>query len=779
MVHCPRKNDRPSLWTQAVAALAMLVPVAAASAQCNNFSLSTTSGATIVPATTNIGNNCDDCMTAIALPFPVTLYGTAYTSANVSSNGNIQFTTNDAAYDNQCLPRPGTLGVAIVPHWDDLMTDGATNGIFTAVSGVSPNRIFTVEWRARYYSGGGSLNFAVRLFESNSLFDVTYGQLGQGGAGATVGVQHTSNPPTQFACNTAGLLSPGTRVTFTCYNGPSGVGGAFPNPVYACGSEGTTLLTVAVTPGTSPPSTGMTVTANLTTIGGAAAQPFYNNGSNGDAVANDNVWSYQFTVPPVVSPGDKILPYALADAQGRSTNGSIRLTVNACASTGPDVIVVNLTDVNYYGAIGNISAYAIGTDACNPGDLPVLWIQGGTQHPLIAQNLYRLKAGRFEQLGQSFLKHSFQSLNSPGCGTCVQPPMGGAQLGVGCSDVYGAGYNGSQGNLGPRSTVNATTGVYSWPPPPAPPAADVIGQRLQVYTADIDPALNAGALYFGEAQYVTADEAQWTYAGAPSINGLNNASYRRFTFANTTSAPSVVGPIRQTVPAIQAWKDNDPEVSLTVADYLDTSLPGPGIVARFWVGARATDNGNGTWHYEYAVFNLNADRCGGAFSIPVAPGVTVSNIGFHGVFAHSGEPFANTATNPNPWSGVVSDGSITWRCPQPFQPPNGSNANALRWGTMYNFRFDANIAPTAGSATVGLFKPGTPTSVTASGLVIPGDPCDACIGDTDCDGDTDSDDIVTFFAAWDQGNSAGDVDGDGDTDSDDIVVFFGAWDSGC
>ena len=98
---------------------------------------------------------------------------------------------------------------------------------------------------------------------------------------------------------------------------------------------------------------------------------------------------------------------------------------------------------------------------------------------------------------------------------------------------------------------------------------------------------------------------------------------------------------------------------------------------------------------------------------------------------------------------------------------------------MYNFRFDANIAPTAGSATIGLFKPGTPTSVTASGLVVPGDPCDICIGDTDCDGDADSDDIVTFFAAWDQGDNAADVDGDGDTDSDDIVVFFAAWDAGC
>jgi len=54
-----------------------------------------------------------------------------------------------------------------------------------------------------------------------------------------------------------------------------------------------------------------------------------------------------------------------------------------------------------------------------------------------------------------------------------------------------------------------------------------------------------------------------------------------------------------------------------------------------------------------------------------------------------------------------------------------------------------------------------------------------CAGDGDCDGDTDSDDVVEFFARWDAGESEGDVDGDGDTDSDDIIVFFGAWDAGC
>ncbi len=702
-------------------ALASLLPVSGALGQCAGFSLTPSSGAVLVPGTTDIGNHCDDCTTPLTLPFPVTLYGSAYTAARVSSNGTLQFTTDDATYSNDCLPQAGSIGVAICPQWDDLRTDGSGEGIFTSVSGTAPNRVFNIEWRASYYSGGGLANFQVRLFEDNSRFEVVFARLDQGGAGATVGVQHPDYPATQYSCNTDGLAPAGTRLTFACYNGPTGTAAAFPNPVYACGDEGLTLLTATVTPGVSPPSTGVTVSADLSSIGGSISQSFFNDGTNGDLVAGDGIWSCRVLVPPTVPPGDKAIAYTLADAQGRSTGGVLGLTVNPCASTGPDVIVVNLTDVNYYGAENGISGYAIGTDACNMGDFPAIWIQGGTEHPVIAQNLYRLKDGRFEQIGQSFLKHGFQSLNSPGCAVCVQPPLGGAQLGVGCSDIYGAGYNGSQGNLGPRSTTNATTGVFAWPPPPPP--GNIIGQRLQVFTSDIDPALNVGAQYFGEAQYVTADDAQWTHAGAPAVNGLNNASYKRFVFSSTTQAPEIVGSARQMVPAIHAWKDADPLVSIGVADYLDQSLPGPGIVARFWVAAKATDNGNGTWRYEYAVFNLNSDRAGGRFSVPLGAGVVVSNIGFHGVFAHSGEPYPNTATNPSNWVGTASGDAVTWTCPQPFLPPNGDNANALRWGTMYNFRFDANIAPVNGAATVGLFKPGFPSSTRATGMPVPGLPC--------------------------------------------------------
>lgn len=767
--------------TLALVASALGVTLAAAPAagQCAGFNLAQSAGAAIDPGTTDIGNHCDDCMTAVALPFPVTLYGAAYTSCNVSSNGTLQFTANNAEYGNNCLPQAGVLGVAICPQWDDLRTDGTNQGIFTSIRGTAPNRVFNIEWRSSYYSGGGTANFEVRLFEDNSRFEIILGRLDEGGANATVGVQHTTLPATQFSCNTGGLTPNGTRLTFACYNGPTGTASASPNPVYACGNDGAVVLMVNVLPGTSPPSSGISVTANLTSIGGSASQAFFNDGTHGDATAGDGVWSFGLVVPGITPPGDKSIAYTLGDSQGRSTSGMLGVRVNPCASTGPDVIVVGLTDVNYYGALGNISAHSIGTDACNRGDLPALWIQGGTQHPVIAQNMYRLKNGRFEQVGQSFLKHGFQSLNSPGCATCVQPPMGGAQLGVGCSDVYGAGYNGGQGNLGMRSTCNATTGVFSWPPPQA--STTVIGQRLQVYTADVDPSLNVGALYFGEAHYVTADDAQWTFNGAPARNGLNNATYQRLTFPALVAggAPTLVGPPQVMSPAIQAWKDVDPAVSISVADYLDTSIPGPGIIVRFWVAAKATDNGNGTWHYEYAVFNLNSDRCGGRFSVPIGPGVVVSNIGFHGVFAHSGEPFPNTASNPSNWPGSVSNNAVRWSTPQAYLPPNGNNANALRWSNLYNFRFDANVAPATGTTTIGLFKPGTISSVDAPLLPVPG--ASSCPADFSSDGLLNPDDLADFISAFfATPPSAGtDFNRDGTINPDDLADFIGAYFGGC
>ena len=70
----------------------------------------------------DIGNHGDDVFTTIALPFSYTLYGQAFNTINLSSNGNAQFTTTDTAFTNVCLPWL-THDYTIFPYWDDLRTD--------------------------------------------------------------------------------------------------------------------------------------------------------------------------------------------------------------------------------------------------------------------------------------------------------------------------------------------------------------------------------------------------------------------------------------------------------------------------------------------------------------------------------------------------------------------------------------------------------------------------------------------------------------------------------
>jgi len=107
---------------------------------------------------------------------------------------------------------------------------------------------------------------------------------------------------------------------------PSGVGAANPSAVPPGSS---TLLTVTVTPGSNPTSTGLTVTGDLTAIGGSATQQFFDNATNGDVTANDNVFSFSATVAGGTTAGAKSLPVSIADAQSRTGSTSISLTVSS------------------------------------------------------------------------------------------------------------------------------------------------------------------------------------------------------------------------------------------------------------------------------------------------------------------------------------------------------------------------------------------------------------------------------------------------------------------
>lgn len=127
----------------------------------------------------------------------------------------------------------------------------------------------------------------------------------------------------------------------------SGTGSANPNLVPA-GTN--TLLTVAVTPATNPNSTGITVTGDLSAIGGSATQTFFDNGTNGDVTAGDNIFSFSYLVPANQSGGQRTLPIGIADAQARTANTNINLIVQAAVDPQVHLTMGNpsnaVTDVN-------------------------------------------------------------------------------------------------------------------------------------------------------------------------------------------------------------------------------------------------------------------------------------------------------------------------------------------------------------------------------------------------------------------------------------------------
>lgn len=181
---------------------------------CIIYSYSTAT-ATIVPGTTDTGNHCDDCTTAITLPFTFYLYYQAFTSAQVNSNGTLQFINTPLFYSNTCLPIP-ELTYTLFPYFDDLRTDGTSCspspcGIFTSVSGSVPNRIFNIEWRATYFTGLISTNFEIRLYEGTGYFEYVYGQTN---GNALVGVQGTEDAFTQYSCGTPGPTS-GQKISWS------------------------------------------------------------------------------------------------------------------------------------------------------------------------------------------------------------------------------------------------------------------------------------------------------------------------------------------------------------------------------------------------------------------------------------------------------------------------------------------------------------------------------------------------------------------------------------
>lgn len=373
-------------------------------------------------------------------------------------------------------------------------------------------------------------------------------------------------------------------------------------------------------------------------------------------------------------------------------------TPDALLGVYPDVIVGDIYDIDENGTQNGQSAYSFGTTSCNIGTDVLSWVASTPDHPVIGSNLYRLKDGRFEQLGMSWLKHGFTALNQNLCNTCQ--PTGGSSLGVGCSDPYSAWLNGFQSDLGARSEVNAYTGDFPYPPILGGSTSGPLARRVVVDNVDVNPSLNGGARYFVESQYVCNDDS------ALNGHGYNNVSWREVSISGSNAPYNMnfVGSTQREESAIEAWQAADPAVQI-----VEIPVPNDGPIYLAW---KVTAAAGGGWDYDYVLYNRDCDRSVRAFAIPATAGASITSMEFSDPEYHSGEVYNNTD-----W--FTYDGLYPGTSQRVAAFVGGSfnadpNNNALRWGTSYSYSFHSDQAPSNSPVGIIMFKPGGPSLLFAN-----------------------------------------------------------------
>lgn len=377
------------------------------------------------------------------------------------------------------------------------------------------------------------------------------------------------------------------------------------------------------------------------------------------------------------------------EADGGSGNGDVMLwTLGSCSSFGRVGTYPNGT-----------SGLGMSTTSCNVTTVNerVNWFrQMDERHPVIAQNMYRKRtmpdgSTRLEQIGIGWVKHGFTSTNSPGCGTCQSSPS--QYLGIRCTDTYGASLNASRSWLGPRNEVNPFTGRWT-----------CLGSYFANYQNDCVERFNTTGLSPIDHRLQVRDQdllvtnSQFYYEGyyvsENDFDRYNNAAWRPCNVTWTGSSWTFSPTANQTQGVlVDSYGDIQPAPRAQPDDEGDVL-----------VAVEVTDIGGGQWHYEYVVYNHTSNREMRSFFVPLPNGATVSNIGFH----DTGFDAAND------WTGQVVNGGIQWSTDTYIV---NDEANSLKWGEAYNFRFDANVAPTDGPVGTGLYKPGTLQSLAATSRV--------------------------------------------------------------
>ncbi len=203
----------------------------------------------------------DQVSGAVPIGFSFNFYGTAYTSAYISSNGFLTFTGSgsNGCCSGQTLPNAAEPNNLIAGYWEDLNPSMGGQIDYKTI-GSSPNRKFITQWSwVPHYGVSDALTFQIVLIEGSNNIEVHGSSAPTDGGYHVTGVENSAgNRGLRFKSGDYSLSNLGVRFTAgtPAPNQPPNVPS---NPSPPSGSTGHPIsLTVSWTGG--DPDTGQSVT---------------------------------------------------------------------------------------------------------------------------------------------------------------------------------------------------------------------------------------------------------------------------------------------------------------------------------------------------------------------------------------------------------------------------------------------------------------------------------------------------------------------------------------
>lgn len=364
-----------------VGVVALLATTVPAQFLVANYAFSQSSG-TYAPHTgatplTTSSATLDDGYAVVSLGFSFAFNGTAYTQVRFGTNGWIQFGGVGTVGGNY-TPISAATSTAnanyVAAFARDLQGLVGTSTMTAVQSGAAGSRVASLQWAAfrRYAASSNAAdnyNFQINLYEGTNVVEVVYGAMASGTTATTVQVGLRGAASTDFnnrSVPTGGSWATsvaGTVNTATCAVAPATLpasgttfrwtppvityltlsGGATPSTF----SSGTNVLLTAQV-GINPvgtPFSGTAVTVNFGSVGGPTAQPMYDDGTNGDATAGDNIFSYAITLTSTVA-GTASFPVSASASGGLTATGTISVSIYLLANDMPSGAVPVSNGVN-------------------------------------------------------------------------------------------------------------------------------------------------------------------------------------------------------------------------------------------------------------------------------------------------------------------------------------------------------------------------------------------------------------------------------------------------